>query len=68
MLSYFIRRVHQKQAFILSRPTIVIGVPSGITNVESKGCQDAAKKFWRGGSLYSGRTDGGRYRREVAGA
>lgn len=43
MLAYFIKRVHPDtwQAFI--RPEVVIGVPSGITNVEIRAVRDAAK-------------------------
>lgn len=43
MLAYFIKRVHPDtwQAFI--RPEVVVGVPSGITNVEIRAVRDAAK-------------------------
>ena len=43
MLSYFIRRVIKNKHSFLSRPTIVIGVPSGITNVEVRAVRDAPK-------------------------
>ncbi|MBU1159622.1 rod shape-determining protein [Patescibacteria group bacterium] len=43
MLTYFIRKVHEDvwQGFV--RPRVVIGVPSGITNVEIRAVRDAAK-------------------------
>ena len=40
MLSYFIRRVHKRRALV--RPRIVIGVPSGITQVEKRAVRDSA--------------------------
>ncbi len=40
MLKYFIQRVHNRKAFM--RPRIVIGVPSGITQVEQRAVKDAA--------------------------
>ena len=40
MLSYFIRRVHNRR--FLVRPRIVIGVPSGITKVEERAVRDTA--------------------------
>ncbi|MEA3561007.1 MAG: rod shape-determining protein [Candidatus Omnitrophota bacterium] len=40
MLRYFIRRVHNRKAFI--RPKIVIAVPSGITEVEKRAVKDSA--------------------------
>ncbi|PIS09478.1 rod shape-determining protein [Candidatus Beckwithbacteria bacterium CG10_big_fil_rev_8_21_14_0_10_34_10] len=44
MLSYYIRLVHQSPGFIpkIPRPKVVIGVPSGITEVEARAVQDAA--------------------------
>ncbi len=41
MLKYFIRRVHNRKSFI--SPRIVIGVPSGITQVEQRAVKDAAQ-------------------------
>ena len=67
MLSYFIRRVIKNKHSFLSRPTIVIGVPSGITNVEVRAVRDAAKNSGAG-EVYIGRADGGRNRREAPGA
>ena len=40
MLKYFIQRVHNRKSFM--RPRIVIGVPSGITQVEQRAVKDAA--------------------------
>lgn len=40
MLSYFIRRVHNRR--FLVRPRIIIGVPSGITKVEERAVRDTA--------------------------
>jgi len=40
MLSYFIRQVHRRRALV--RPRIVIGVPSGITQVEKRAVRDSA--------------------------
>ncbi len=41
MLRYFIRKVHNRKSFI--SPRIVIGVPSGITQVEQRAVKDAAQ-------------------------
>jgi rod shape-determining protein MreB len=43
MLAYFIKRVTQLGAKKFFRPRVVIGVPSGITNVEIRAVRDAAK-------------------------
>ncbi|MFH1175701.1 MAG: rod shape-determining protein [bacterium] len=43
MLRYFIDKVQSAKFFsFLSRPRIVIGIPSGVTEVEKKAVQDAA--------------------------
>ncbi len=42
MLRYFINKVHKGSFNILPRPRVVIGIPSGITEVEKKAVQDAA--------------------------
>ena len=42
MLRYFINKVHKGSINILPRPRIVVGIPSGITEVEKKAVQDAA--------------------------
>ncbi len=43
MLSYFIRKVHKDGFRLFARPRVVVGVPSGITNVEIRAVRDAAK-------------------------
>lgn len=43
MLAYFIRKVQKDRFSFLSRPRVVVGVPSGITNVETRAVRDAAK-------------------------
>ncbi len=40
MLRYFITKVHQRNALV--RPRIVVGVPSGITQVEKRAVRDSA--------------------------
>jgi len=42
MLNYFIKKVHPPSAQLFARPRIVIGVPSGITEVERRAVRDAA--------------------------
>jgi len=41
MLKYFIDKVHQQSFTILPRPRVVVGVPSGVTEVEKKAVIDA---------------------------
>ncbi len=41
MLAYFIQKVHGKQ-WIAPHPRVVIGIPSGVTEVERKAARDAA--------------------------
>lgn len=43
MLSYFIKKIHKGKAKFFARPRVVVGVPSGITNVEARAVRDAAK-------------------------
>lgn len=43
MLKYFIRQVHEKVFSMLARPRVVIGIPSGVTEVEKRAVEDAAK-------------------------
>ena len=43
MLHYFIDRVHEKKFFLFPRPRVVIGIPSGVTEVERKAVRDATK-------------------------
>ena len=44
MLSYYIRKVHESNAVIpkIPRPRVVIGIPSGVTEVERRAVSDAA--------------------------
>jgi len=42
MLKYFIMRVHQQTVVPMPRPRVVIGIPSGATEVEKRAVYDAA--------------------------
>ena len=42
MLKYFIEKVHKESFSILARPRVLIGIPSGITEVEKRAVIDAA--------------------------
>lgn len=42
MLRYFIHKVHRDTFTILPRPRVIVGIPSGITEVEKKAVRDAA--------------------------
>lgn len=42
MLKYFFEKVHQKNFNIFPKPRVIIGIPSGITEVERKAVEDAA--------------------------
>lgn len=41
MVSYFIKKVHSKKSSFFARPRIVVGVPSGITEVERRAVRDS---------------------------
>jgi rod shape-determining protein MreB len=41
MLKYFIDKVNQATLGFLSRPQVVVGIPSGVTEVEKRAVQDA---------------------------
>lgn len=43
MLRYFINQVRNKSLSFLARPRIVIGVPCGVTEVEKRAVEDAAR-------------------------
>ena len=43
MLSYFIKKVHSESVRMFVRSRVVVGVPSGITDVERRAVRDAAK-------------------------
>jgi len=40
---YFIEKVYQKRFSLFPRPRVIIGIPCGVTEVEKKAVQDAAK-------------------------
>lgn len=42
MLRYFINKVHSDPMSFLPRPRVVVGVPSGVTEVEKRAVEDAA--------------------------
>jgi rod shape-determining protein MreB len=43
MLTYFIRKAHERAVNVISpRPRVVVGVPSGVTQVEMRAARDAA--------------------------
>lgn len=41
MIKYFIDRVHQEKFMFIPRPRVVVGIPSGVTEVEKKAVEDA---------------------------
>ena len=43
MLEYFIKKVHERSWFNLPRPRVVVGIPSGVTEVERRAVKDAAE-------------------------
>jgi rod shape-determining protein MreB len=42
MLKYFLEKVHEKHRVLLARPRVVIGLPSGVTEVEKRAVEQAA--------------------------
>lgn len=42
MLKYFIEKVHQEGFVLFPRPRVVIGIPSGVTEVEKRAVEEAA--------------------------
>ena len=42
MLKYFIEKVHKETFTLLPRPRVVIGIPSGVTEVEKRAVEDAS--------------------------
>jgi len=42
MLRYFIEKVHKESFVLFPRPRVVIGIPSGVTEVEKRAVEDAA--------------------------
>ena len=43
MLKYFIDKVHRESFSLLPRPRVAVGIPSGVTDVEKRAVEDAAK-------------------------
>ena len=43
MLRYFIEKAHNKKILLTPKPRVIIGIPCGVTEVEKKAVQDAAK-------------------------
>lgn len=43
MLRYFIEKAHRKRFFLSPRPRVIVGIPSGVTEVEKKAVYDAAR-------------------------
>ena len=43
MLKFFIDKVHKESFSILPRPRVVIGIPSGVTEVEKRAVEDATR-------------------------
>ncbi len=43
MLKYFIRKVHEGTFSLFARPRVVVGIPSGVTEVERRAVEDAAR-------------------------
>ncbi len=41
MLHYFIRKVHERALLPVARPRVVVGLPSGVTEVEKRAVHDA---------------------------
>ncbi len=41
MLQYFIRKVHERTLLPIPRPRVVVGLPSGVTEVEKRAVHDA---------------------------
>ncbi len=44
MLRYFIEKVHESSISLLPRPRVVIGIPSGVTEVERRAVEDASMR------------------------
>ncbi len=42
MLKYFIEKVHKESFVLFPRPRVVVGIPSGVTEVEKRAVEDAA--------------------------
>ena len=44
MLRYFIEKAHEHSVALFARPRVVIGIPSGVTEVERRAAEDAAMR------------------------
>ena len=42
MLHYFIKKAHNQSALSVARPRVVVGIPSGVTEVEKRAVHDAS--------------------------
>ena len=42
MLEYFITKVHEQNSVTIPRPRVVVGIPSGVTEVERRAVHDAS--------------------------
>src|SRR3989344_949802 len=43
MLRYFFQKVQGEGSYVLPRPRVVIGIPSGVTEVEKRAVEEAAR-------------------------
>ena len=43
MLKYFVEKAHKKKFLLNPRPRVIVGIPSGVTEVEKKAVCDATK-------------------------
>ncbi|MCK4454048.1 rod shape-determining protein [Candidatus Parcubacteria bacterium] len=43
MLKYFLEKVRKSKLAFINQPRVIVGIPCGVTEVESKAVQDAAK-------------------------
>ncbi len=44
MIKYFIQKVHQGNFTLIPRPRVVVGIPSGCTEVERRAVEDACRE------------------------
>jgi hypothetical protein len=62
MLRYFLETVTSKR-FLKLKPTVVVGVPSGITELERRAVRSERARGRGQGGVHGGRADGGGHRR-----
>ena len=53
MIKYFVRKVHDRVGMI-PRPRMLLGIPSGVTEVEKRAVRDAALNAGAAGSPHRG--------------